>query len=312
MLSRVAASLYWMSRNIERAESLARVIDVAYNRTVDKNAAGRERAVRIWKGVLDLSGVLGESPEFDGPVLATDAFGYATFSIENRSSVISCIRIARSNALGVRAELTTEVWEAINSMYLFVEAQSPRAIAREGPSSFLRKVRDAAQSIVGVIDGTIMHDDEWNFLQIGRFLERAAMTARILKTHEQSDTSAPEWQRLLEMCCASEPFARAQRISSDPTEALAFLFLHRSFPRSVRFCTSEVDHALHRLSETAMGAFSNEGERVTGRLQAMLDFVQLQEIVDEGASKFAARVSDRLDAVGSAVETSYFPRIPVA
>ncbi|GAC1533060.1 MAG: alpha-E domain-containing protein [Candidatus Velthaea sp.] len=312
MLSRVASSLYWMSRNIERAESLARVIDVAYNRTVDKNAAGRENAVRIWRGVLGLAGAVDETPEFDGPMLATDAFGYAAFAVENRNSVISCIRIARSNALGVRAELTTEVWEAINSMYLFVEAQSPRAIAREGPSSFLRRVRDAAQSVGGVIDATITHDDEWDFLQIGRYLERATMTTRILKTHDPRDVSVPEWQRLLEMCCASEPFVRAQRLSSDPTEALAFLFLHRTFPRSVRFCTSEVDHALHRLSETAMGAFSNEAERVTGRLQAMLDFVQLEEIVDEGPPKFAARVSDRLDAVGSTVESSYFPRIPVA
>jgi uncharacterized alpha-E superfamily protein len=143
MLSRVAESLYWMSRNIERAESLARIIDVAFNRTVDRIATGGERARRVWSSVLELAGGPEEIPRFDGPTLANDAFAYGTFSTENRSSVISCIRIARSNALGVRAELTTEVWEAINSMYLFVEAQSPRAIAREGPSSFLRKVRGA-------------------------------------------------------------------------------------------------------------------------------------------------------------------------
>ena len=312
MLSRVAESLYWMSRNIERAESLARIIDVAFNRTVDRNSAGRERAMRIWGSVLDLAGQPADAPEFSGPTLAIDAFAYGTFATENRSSVISCIRIARANALGVRAELTTEVWEAINSMYLFVEAQSPRAIAREGPSSFLRKMRDAAMAIGGVIDATITHDEEWNFLQVGRFLERAQMTSRVLKTHDAADDSAPEWQRLLEMNCASEPFARAQRLSSDPSEALAFLFLHRSFPRGVRFCTSEVDHALHRLSETAMGAFSNEAERVTGRLQAMLDFVQIREIIDEGPNSFATRVVERLDAVGLAVQSSYFPRVSAA
>jgi uncharacterized alpha-E superfamily protein len=312
MLSRVAESLYWMSRNIERAESLARIIDVAFNRTVDRLAAGSEHAKRVWTSVLELAGGPEEIPSFEGPTLANDAFTYGTFSTENRTSVISCIRIARSNALGVRAELTTEVWEAINSMYLFVEAQSPRAIAREGPSSFLRKVRDATQSFGGIVDATITHDDEWSFLQIGRFLERASMTTRILKTHDPQDDSAVEWQRLLEMCCASEPFVRTQRLSSDPSEALAFLFLHRTFPRSVRFCTNKVDRALHRLSGTAMGAYSDEAERVTGRLQAMLDFVQLEEILDEGPTKFSARIGARLDAVGSAVQTSYFPRIPVA
>jgi len=312
MLSRVAESLYWMSRNIERAESLARIIDVAFNRTVDRLAAGSERARRVWSSVLELAGGPEDLPKFEGPSLANDAFAYGTFATENRSSVISCIRIARSNALGVRAELTSEVWEAINSMYLFVEAQSPRAIAREGPSSFLRKVRDATQSFGGIVDATITHDDEWSFLQIGRYLERASMTTRVLKTHDPTDDSAPEWQRLLEMCCASEPFVRTQRLSSDPSEALAFLFLHRSFPRSVRFCTSEVDHALHRLSGTAMGTYSDEAERVTGRLQAMLDFVQLQEIIDEGPTNFCSRIGARLDAVGMAVQTSYFPRVPVA
>ena len=312
MLSRVAESLYWMSRNIERAESLARIIDVAFNRTVDRLGAGTERARRVWSSVLELAGGGDDVPSFDGPNLANDAFSYGTFATENRSSVISCIRIARSNALGVRAELTSEVWEAINSMYLFVEAQSPRAIAREGPSSFLRKVRDAAQAFGGIVDATITHDDEWSFLQIGRFLERASMTTRVLKTHDPNDGSAPEWQRLLEMCCASEPFVRAQRLSSDPTEALAFLFLHRTFPRSVRFCSSEVDHALHRLSGTAIGTYSDEAERVTGRLQAMLDFVQLQEIIDEGSTNFSERVGARLGAVSMAVQAAYFPRVPVA
>jgi uncharacterized alpha-E superfamily protein len=312
MLSRVAESLYWMSRNIERAESLARIIDVAFNRTVDRSAAGGEHARRVWSSVFELAGGPEDIPTFEGPSLANDAFAYGTFSTENRSSVISCIRIARSNALGVRAELTTEVWEAINSMYLFVEAQSRRASARGGPSACVRKVRDAAQSFGGIVDATITHDDEWNFLQIGRFLERASMTTRVLKTHDPSDDSAPEWQRLLEMCCASEPFVRAQRLSSDPSEALAFLFLHRSFPRSVRFCTSEVDRALHRLSGTAMGAYSDEAERLTGRLQSTLDFVQLEEILDEEPTKFSARIGARLDAVGSAVQTSYFPRVPVA
>jgi uncharacterized alpha-E superfamily protein len=312
MLSRVAESLYWMSRNIERAESLARIIDVAFNRTVDRNAAGRDGAVRIWGSVLDLAGMPHDASPFTGPTLAMDAFSYGTFASENRNSLISCIRVARTNALSVRAELTTEVWEAINSLYLYVEAQSPRAISRDGPSAFLRRVRDASQAIGGVIDATITHEDEWNFLQVGRFLERAQMTARVIKTHEIGDESSPEWQRILEMCCASEPFARMQRLSSEPREALAFLVLHRTFPRAVRFCVAETNLALHRLSETVPGTFSNEVERVTGRLKSTLDFVKLEEILDEGPTNFATRAIDHLDEAGLALEATYFPRIPVA
>jgi uncharacterized alpha-E superfamily protein len=312
MLSRVAESLYWLSRNVERAETLARILDVNYNRTVDRNTAGRERAARVWRSVFEIAGISADLDLLDGASLASAAFERCTFSTEYRTSIVACIRIARSNALSVRAELSTEVWECLNGLYLFVEAQSPRSVAREGPSSFLRSVRDTAQAFGGIVDATVTHDDEWNFLQVGRYLERAAMTARILRAHDFSDDSAHEWQRVLEMCCASEPFAKAQRLSSDPNESLAFLFLHRSFPRSIRFGVHEADKALHRISETAMGAFSNEAERVTGRLQAMLDFVQLGEILDEGPGRFAGRINERVDAIGGAIQSSYFPRVPVA
>ena len=128
MLSRVAESLYWMSRNVERAETLARVLDVNYNRTVDRNAAGRERAARIWRSVFDIAGISVDVELLEGASLASAAFERCTFSTEYRTSIVSCIRIARSNALSVRAELSTEVWECLNGLYLFVEAQSPRSV----------------------------------------------------------------------------------------------------------------------------------------------------------------------------------------
>jgi uncharacterized alpha-E superfamily protein len=310
MLSRVAESLYWMARNLERAETLARILDVNYNHTVDRNTAGRQRAARTWRSVFAIAGISADVALLEGAALATAAFELCTFSTESGTSIVTCVRIARGNALSVRAELSTEVWEAINGLYLFTEAQSPRSVARDGPSSFLRSVRDTAQALGGVIDATITHDDEWLFLQLGRYLERAAMTARVLRAHDGSEESMHEWQRLLEMCCASEPFAKAQRLSWEPHEALAFLFLHRTFPRSIRFCIHELDRALHGISETQPGAFSNEPERITGRLGAMLDFVSVGEILDEGPERFAGRIAERLDAIGSAVETAYFPRVP--
>jgi uncharacterized alpha-E superfamily protein len=311
MLSRVAESLYWMARNVERVETLARILDVNYNRTVDRNAAGRAHAARIWRSVFEISGITADVELLEGSALATAAFELCTFSTEWRTSIVACIRIARSNALSVRSELSTEVWECINGLYLFVEAQTPRSVAREGPSSFLRHVRDTAQAFGGVVDATVSHEDEWNFLQIGRNVERAAMTARILRSTDLRNDVTHEWARVLEMCCASEPFAKAQRLSSDPVEALSFLNLHRYFPRSIRFCAREVDEALHRLSGTAYGTFSNAAERESGRLQAMLDFVSVSEILQEGTDVFAARIADAFDGLGSAIEESYFPRVPV-
>lgn len=301
-----------MARNVERAETLARILDVNYNRTVDRNAAGRQRAARSWHNVFQISGISADVDLLEGAALATAAFERCTFSTEWGSSILTCVRIARTNALSVRAELTTEVWEGLNGLFLFVEAQSPRSVARDGPSSFLRTVRDTTQSLGGIIDATITHDDEWLFLQLGRFLERAAMSARVLSAYDVSDESTHEWQRLLEMCCASEPFAKAQHLSWDPHGALAFLFLHPTFPRSIRFCTHRVDRALHRISETQLDAFSNDAERITGQLKAMLDFVSIAEILDEGSTRFAARIAERIGSIGAAVEAAYFPRVPVA
>jgi uncharacterized alpha-E superfamily protein len=312
MLSRVAASLYWMSRNIQRAEALARIVDVAFNRTVDRNAAGRDQATAMWRNVLGLVGVPGDADYPGGSRFATDAFALATFSREHHSSIVSCIHIARANAASVRAELSSEAWEAVNALYHFIEKQSPRAVVRAGPSSLLREIRDAGVALGGIVDATITHGEEWNFLQLGRFLERASMTAAVLQTHDDADDSVSEWQRILEMCCASEPFARTLRHSTDPHDAIAFLLLYRTFPRSVRYCTAEVDQALHRLSETQPGTFSNDAELATGRLGALLDYVRLDEIVDDGPVAFARRLSRRLAEIGTAVEASYFPLVPAA
>lgn len=309
MLSRVAESMYWLARNIERGETLARILDVNLNRTIDRHAASSGRAAKVWRSILGIVGIDHDLSAVTATQIAQTAFEYCTFSTESRTSILSCIRIARQNALGVRAELSTEVWEAINGLFLFVEAQSPRSIAREGPSSFLRSVRNTTQSIGGVIDATITHDESWNFLHVGRFLERATITSRIVQGHDAADLSAGELQRLLEMCCASEPFAKARHLSMEPTEVLDFVLLHRSFPRSVRFCIHEVDVALHRISETPTSTFSNDAERILGRFLPILEFVQIDEIVSEGSSVFAGRLGDRLIALGSAIEAAYFPRV---
>jgi len=304
VLSRVAESLWWLARNVERAESLARILDVNYTRTMDRY--GDRDALRHWKGVLEIAGMQTALELIPEPSIAATALEYCTFSSENRTSIVSCVRIARQNALQVRAEFSTELWEAINGLYLFIEAQSPRTIAREGPSSFLRHVRDTAQALGGIVDATMLHDEVWDFLQIGRFFERAQMTTHILQS-PSSDS-----QTLLQMCCASEPFAKVPHAMSETERVIAFLLLDAAFPRSIRFAGREVDLALHRISGTAPGTFSNDAERTLGQLLAILDYVQIEEVMGEGVAAFARRIGMRFDALAATIERLYFPRIPVA
>ena len=304
MLSRVAESLYWMARNVERAEDLARLIDVTAARSVDRAVDAHSR----WCAAYAVAGI--EPPE-GREVDRTLAVDEIVFEVESPLSIASCVRIARRNAINVRAELTTEVWECINGLYLFVEAQSSRAVGPDGTSTFLRSVRDTAQAFGGLCDATLLHDDAWEFLRVGRYLERAAMTARVLRSIDPDD--GPHlWQLVLEACCVSAPFARVGRQSSDPAEALAFIALSATFPRSLRFCLHEVDHGLHRLSGAPIGTFGNDAERASGRIASSLDFAGPGDLLREGATAFATRVASRLDELGALITQGYFPRIPVA
>jgi uncharacterized alpha-E superfamily protein len=307
MLSRVAESLFWIARNLERAEALARLLDVTAARSVDRGSTGRDAVMRAWEAVYVVAAVEPPDPMMMG--YAAEAIERIAFGEHDGRSISACVRIARRNAVGVRDELTTEVWECLNGLYLFVEAQSPRALGPDGASSFLRSVRDAAQAFAGICDATLSHDDPWDFLLVGRYLERASMTARIL--HALPCEDGADWQHILQACCASEPFARAGRQSSDPQEALAFIALSDAFPRSIRFCVREVDRALHRLSGTATGTFTNPAERKSGRIAAALDFLGAGDVLAEGGHPFAMRSMGWIGEIGEAIVTSYFPRVPV-
>ncbi|HZX67790.1 MAG TPA: alpha-E domain-containing protein, partial [Candidatus Elarobacter sp.] len=294
--------LYWTARNVERAEDLARLIDITATRSVDRAVDAESR----WRAAYAVAGI--EPPE--GEIERNDAIERIVFGAETLLSITSCVRIARRNAVGVRAELTTEIWECINGLYLFVEAQSLRAIGPDGASSFLHAIRESAQAFGGICDATLAREDAWMFLRIGRYLERAAMTARVLRAMEP-DAGQHVWQLVLEACCASEPYARARQQSFDPGEALAFLALSITFPRSLRFCLHEVDHALHRLSGAPVGTFATAAERTSGQIASSLDFAGATDLAREGTASVAERISAALDELGSAITSAYFPRVPV-
>lgn len=311
MLSRVAESVFWLGRNVERAETVGRVLDVNYTRAMDLYTRQSGRFEGLWRSVMRCAGFV-EEPVF-GPLkrIAADCFEFCAFDLENASSILSCVRLARQNALGIRAELTTEVWEVINVLYLYVESKDLRAVLREGPTTFLRRVRDAMQAFAGISDATLTHGDVWNFLQVGRFLERAYMTARIVEALDVENEPWHESQRLLEMCCASVPFAQASHHTPEARDAIAFMALSPDFPRSLRFCVREVDAAMHRISRSPVGAFATAAERRLGRLCALLDFTAVEEIFAGGVRPFAQTLVHELEMLGVDIEEAYFPRLPV-
>ncbi len=311
MLSRVAESVFWLGRNVERAETVARVLDVNYTRAMDLYTRQSGRFEHLWRSMMRCAGFV-EEPVFGAPEhIAAECFEFCAFESSNPSSIVSSIRVARANALGVRAELTTDVWEVVNVLFLYVESKDLRAVLHEGPTTFLRRVRDAMQAFAGISDATLTHGDVWNFLQVGRFLERAYMTARIVEALDVENEPWHESQRLLDMCCASVPFAQASHRAPEARDAIGFMALSPDFPRSLRFCAREVDAAMHRISRSPLDGFATAAERRLGRLCALLDYTAVDEILAGGVGTFAATLVHELELLGSDIEAAYFPRLPL-
>ena len=310
MLSRLAESFFWLSRNVERAETVARVLDVTNNRAMDIDGGGAwsRRSWRTAVAIATLSSTA--NVELEEP-LAVSAIERCAFDSENPTSIVTSVGIARANGVGARAELSTEVWEHLNELYLDVQNQTFDTFSRDGTSSFLRRVRDRCQAIAGVSDATLSHVDGWNFLQIGRYLERGYVTARMLSTIESIEDPWPEWQRLLEMCCASVPFARTATRLQHAGDAVSFLLFSATFPRSIRFCVNEIDAALHRISESPPLAYANEAEKLAGRLATDFNFADAADVIDEGLHPFLRRTLSAFESLVRAIESVYFPRVPV-
>ena len=310
MLSRLAEAFFWLSRNVERAETVARVLDVTYTRSMDQYAGGAW-GERSWRTAIAIATYTHPAAVRLGERAATDALARCVFDADNPSSILSCIGTARGNATGLRSELSNEVWEHINELYLDVRAENAESILDGSLSRFLRRVRDRCQAIAGVSAATLLREDGWYFMQLGRFLERGSLQARILSTAESLEDPWPEWQRMLEMSCASFPFAQAATHLQSARDATAFLVFNATFPRSLAFCANEVDAALHRISQSPGGSYADDAEKQAGRLCASLNFANADDLVAEGLHPFVRRILAAFESLIAAIQSVYFPRVPV-
>jgi uncharacterized alpha-E superfamily protein len=251
MLSRVADNLYWMSRYLERAEHAARLIDVDLQQMLGQHA---EDAHQRWKRLRNiLHAPLGEGP--DGPYSITQAL---TFDTTNTASIVSCIAAARENAQQVREQISSEMWEQINRLYLEIKRTSIDEIWYAEPHSFLANIKESVQLFQGITDATMTHSEGWHFIRVGRFIERAIATAALLDVRfsaymetlqEQPDTDPDphqdymEWVSLLRACAAFEAYCKVYTANIQPDNIAEFLLLNAESPRSVRFAAAMIQSA---------------------------------------------------------------------
>lgn len=284
MLSRVADSLYWMARYLERAEHTARLLDVNLHGGLDQTP---DAAARRWERLLMM---LHSTPASAGatPYAITQAF---TFDTANSDSIVASIASARENARQVRERISSEMWEQINRLYLQVRQTTMGEMWAGEPHLFFRAIKEGAHLFQGITDATLSHDEGWHFIQIGRYLERAMVTATLLDVHFSAfDASATapaatfdyiEWVNLLKSCTAFEAYCKVYTASIQPEDVVEFLLLNAEFPRSVRFAADMIQDAAQSIGRAGAARGVARVERLAGRLRAALDYGQVDEIMTD-------------------------------
>jgi uncharacterized alpha-E superfamily protein len=315
MLSRVADSLYWLARYIERAENNARILDVNLQLTLDVETVGGDNEQQSWEPIL---ASLEDQKLFFSlykSVTADTVCEFITFEKKNPNSIYSCIAGARENARTVREYISSEMWEQINRLYLYMNSDSSRQLFTNSGIDFYRRLVDYAHQFFGITNATLTHGEGWHFLQVGKYLERADSASRILdlKYHillpsgEQvgGNVDTVQWMAVLKSCSALEAYRKLYVGQVAPWKVAEFIILHREFPRSIRFCVDGLDVALHRISGCSRSNYINEAERLSGRLCSDLDYATIKDIFDFGLHQYLDRTQLRLVEIGEAMHKNY-------
>ncbi|MFN3652004.1 MAG: alpha-E domain-containing protein [Armatimonadota bacterium] len=309
MLSRVANALYWMSRYLERAENSARFLSVTHGYAQEMRGISRQAADECWAVARRMFA----QEQSEGGM---ESFRRLAFDHSLDNSLVNCLTRARENARGIRDAISSELWEELNTLYLYVSQEANDRPTEASELSLLHRVRTTSHVIQGLRDNTLRHTDEWHFMLLGQSVERADQTARLLSamfSHPvlaAADAAGHNIDTLhlvatLRSCTALETFSRAGHALSAENVA-AFLLLDNYFPRSVEFSAQQVVHSLHALSGTSLEQYGNEAEQVAGRLLSELRFADINEILEMGLKGYVDSVAGKIGQIGLAIRRVYF------
>jgi uncharacterized alpha-E superfamily protein len=308
MLSRTADHLYWMSRYIERAESLARLVDAHYRMSLLPHSPDTlaESLLSSMKA-LHMEQAYKESHETIEP---RAVFEFVSLNRDYGGSIYSCLRLARENARAVRGSLTSELWETLNSTWLDARSQVTRRASQIDIGPFVDWVKERSHLTRGVTIGTMMRDEAFHFTRIGTFLERADSTARILTAHQGdlmpgADAGVVpdpyQWSVLLRALSAFEIYRRIYRDVITPSRVAQLLILRDDMPRSLLRCCKELYGNLKSVANEQ----SAETERRAGEMHAMLHFARMEEITAGGLPQFLKQFLDKLQDLGNRIASDF-------
>jgi uncharacterized alpha-E superfamily protein len=298
MLSRIAESMFWIGRYVERAEATARILDVHYHLVVQDALIDESAACSA------LLAVMGARDAIADDVTLETINERLAYSLDHPSSIAATLFAARENARGAREAISSEMWETLNATHHALGGRV--ATARSlGPNSFFRYVKERAAIVGGLVDSTLCRDDGYRFLILGRALERVDMTARLLIARATVADTPGGWVTTLLCCSAHEAYLRTYRRAVDASLVAEFLLLDRSFPRSVLFSLSEAEKALIDLDRQQAKTGADEAARLLGRSAADLEYRRLDDLLAELPAHLG-ELQRTVASAASAIAERYF------
>ena len=323
MLSRVADSLYWTSRYIERAEDLTRLLAVNFHTLLD---AGKIDSEQGWQPLVALTHDEEIFAKHYENYSANNVIDFMLWNQENPNAIFWCITLARENARSVREQVSREMWEHLNRLYFTVREANHESVSRN-LLEFFYQLRDGSQAFQGITNETMTHSEAFQFIQLGKHLERAEKTTRILdvkystvsRLEEGSPEEALQLMAMLKSCSAFEPFRKDYASQLQGAPVVEYLLLNREFPRAVAYCLSRGLQAVNMISGTGdqsknqsqynaiqFNVAMNTPQRSLGRLVADLEYLEVHDILGESLHKYLEQLLWRLNYAGEDIARTYF------
>jgi uncharacterized alpha-E superfamily protein len=301
---------------MERAENVARFIDVNLQMMLDLPSGSNQQ----WRPLVSISG--------DDAVFASryaiasreNVIKFLALDAENPNSIVSCLRAARENSRTVREAISSEMWEQVNTSYLAVNAAASSQTLIHSPYSFFNEVKKASQLFEGVAEATMLHGEGWHFYRVGRLMERADKTSRLLDVKyyillpSVADVGTPlddiQWAAVLHSASALEMY-RKRHGHIAPEQIVEFLVLDHEFPRSIHYCLTAANDSLHSISGTPVGMYRNPAEQRLGQLRAELAYADTEHIIKRGLHEFLDGFQTKLNLVDQSIFDTFFALRPI-
>lgn len=297
MLSRIAESLFWIGRYVERSDGTARILDVHLQLLLEDPWVEEDVACRA------LLAVMGSDAPSDDPVNRENLITILGVDKDQHASIAFSIDQARENARRAREVVSTELWEVLNT----TRSRFPRRVSPEKVHEFFGWVRERSALAVGTVESSTSRDEAWSFFTLGRSIERADMTARLLATRALMDAGGPSWTTILRSCGAYEAYLRTYRGMPSAENAAEFLVLDRLFPRSIMFSLIRAESCLQDIDpKQERAGVSDQALREIGLIRSELEFQNPSDMLSDLPNQME-RIERRMSEVSESIRQRYFP-----